>query len=75
MLNLMSIVEWKRILNEVIKASKILEEDYVVYPYTKAIVQGILLPVPTTDVEEYTYEELKAIPSDRGIGMLGSSSK
>ena len=54
---------------------KILEEDYVVYPYTKAIVQGILLPVPTTDVEEYTYEELFKIPSKRGTGMLGSSNK
>ena len=46
-----------------------------VYPYEKAIAQILLLPVPTTDVEEYTYEELKAIPSVRGIGALGSSGK
>ena len=25
--------------------------------------------------EEYTYEELKAIPSSRGLGALGSSGK
>lgn len=54
---------------------KNLENDFIVYPYTKAIAQGILLPVPTTDVEEYTYEELLKIPSTRGTGMLGSSLK
>lgn len=54
---------------------KNLENDFIVYPYTKAIAQGILLPVPTTDVEEYTYEELQKIPSERGKGMLGSSNK
>ena len=45
------------------------------YTYEKAIAQAILIPVPTTDIEEYTYEELKAIPSKRGFGMLGSSKK
>lgn len=36
-------------------------------------------PIPLShndvDVEEYTYEELKAIPSSRGMGALGSSGK
>lgn len=45
------------------------------YPYEKAIAQVLLLPVPTTDVEEYTYDELKVIPSVRGTGALGSSGK
>lgn len=45
------------------------------YPYEKAIAQMLLVPVPTTDVEECTYEELKAIPSVRGQGALGSSGK
>ena len=45
------------------------------YPYEKAIAQLLLVPVPTADVEEYTYEELKAIPSIRGTGALGSSGK
>lgn len=45
------------------------------YPYEKAICQALVIPVPTVDVEEYTYEELKAIPSERGAGALGSSGK
>ena len=50
-------------------------ENYIIYPYEKAICQALLLPVPTTVVEEYTYEELQAIPSKRGKGALGSSGK
>ena len=45
------------------------------YPYEKAICQALVAPVPTVDVEEYTYEELLAIPSSRGTGALGSSGK
>ena len=45
------------------------------YPYEKAICQALVIPVPTVDVEEYTYEELLAIPSNRGTGALGSSGK
>lgn len=47
----------------------------VVYPYNKAIAQALVVPVPTVDVEEYTYDELKMIPSDRRNGALGSSGK
>src|SRR5574344_1522646 len=52
-----------------------LTDDYIVYPYSKAIAQLILHEVINTDVEEYTYEELKTIPSNRGCGMLGSTGK
>ena len=45
------------------------------YPYERAICQALIIPVPTVDVEEYTYEELLAIPSSRGTGALGSSGK
>ena len=45
------------------------------YPYEKAICQALVIPVPTVDVEEHTYEELLAIPSSRGTGALGSSGK
>ena len=45
------------------------------YPYEKAICQALVVPVPTVDVEEYTYKELLAIPSSRGTGALGSSGK
>ena len=49
--------------------------DWVVYPYEKAICQALVIPVPELDIEEYTYEELRAIPSVRGTNMLGSSGK
>ena len=52
-----------------------IDENYIIYPYEKAIAQAILIPVPTTDIEEYTYEELLKIPSKRGTGALGSSGK
>lgn len=50
-------------------------KDSFVYPYGKAIAQAIIIPVPQVDIEEYTYDELKAIPSQRGNGALGSSGK
>lgn len=46
-----------------------------VYPYDKAIAQALVLPVPEVEVEELTYEELQTIPSERGLGALGSSGK
>lgn len=49
--------------------------EYIEYPYEKAVAQLLVIPVPTVDAEEYTYEELKAIPSKRGTGALGSSGK
>jgi len=52
-----------------------LKDDYIVYPYSKAICQAVLLPVPKTEVEEISYDELLKIESNRGTGMLGSSGK
>lgn len=49
--------------------------NLIFYPYTKAIAQAVLLPVPKTVIEEITYDELKKITSDRGEGCLGSSGK
>lgn len=46
-----------------------------IYPYTKAICQALLLPVPKVNTKEITYEELRTIESNRGTGMLGSSGK
>ena len=51
------------------------EANYILYPYEKAICQALVLPVPEVEIEEYTYEELKVIPSERGTGRLGSSGK
>jgi dUTP pyrophosphatase len=46
-----------------------------VYPYSKAIAQALVVPVPKTKVEEVSYEELQNIKSERGLGALGSSGK
>ncbi len=46
-----------------------------VYPYSKAIAQALVVPVPKTTVEEISYEELQSIKSERGMGALGSSNK
>lgn len=50
-------------------------DPYIVYPYTKAIAQAIVTHVPDTSVEEISFEDLQDIPSERGMGALGSSNK
>lgn len=52
-----------------------LPDSTIVYPYSKAIAQALLIPVPKATVDEIPYEELKEIPSERGMGKLGSSNK
>ena len=47
-------------------------EGGTVYPYSKAIAQALVIPVPDVEV---TYEELQQIQSERGLGALGSSNK
>ena len=47
----------------------------VIYPYTKAISQALLFPVPKAELKEVTYDEIKAMESNRGMGMLGSTNK
>lgn len=48
---------------------------FIYYPYNKAICQALLIPIPEVEVEEYTVDEIKAIPSQRGEGGWGSSGK
>ena len=50
-------------------------EDYIQVPYTKAIAQFAVEIVPEVEVKEVTFDDIKAIESDRGFGMLGSSNK
>lgn len=45
------------------------------FPYNKAIGQIALEEVPDVEVKEISYDELKAIDSERKTGMLGSSGK
>ena len=47
----------------------------LIYPYSKAIAQALVVPVPKTKVKEISYDELKEIKSERGMGALGSSNK
>jgi dUTP pyrophosphatase len=47
----------------------------MVYPYSKAIAQTLVVPVPKLNIQEVSYEELKEIKSERGMGALGSSNK
>lgn len=73
--------------NKTLFITKLSEEDtYVkyygdimpksfIYPYSKAIAQALVVPVPKVEVEETPYEELKAIESERGFGSIGSSGK
>jgi dUTP pyrophosphatase len=51
------------------------EHYNTIYPYSKAICQAVLLPVPKVEVKEITYEELKNFKSERGLGALGSTNK
>lgn len=46
-----------------------------IYPYEKAIAQGLILPVPELDVEVWEESEVMAVPSMRGEGQLGHSGK
>lgn len=55
---------------------RLIEECFVIYPYEKALFQGVLHSVHNEIGKcEITLEELKKIPSKRGEGRLGSSGK
>ena len=49
--------------------------EAIIYPYSKAIAQAEVHEVPVMNQYEITYEELKEIKSERGLGQLGSSNK
>jgi len=65
--------------------SKISEEEFkkaypdyseaLVYPYSKAIAQGVVHRVEDMEVKEIPYDELFAIPSARRDGAWGHSGK
>lgn len=51
------------------------KEHCIIKPITKAITQFVMLPVPTFNTKELSWDELKNIKSERGLGKLGSSGK
>ena len=52
-----------------------LEAAALVYPYSKAIAQALIVEVPKMKVEEISYDDLKMIESERGMTKLGASGK
>lgn len=61
-------------LTEEIK--NLIENAYIIYPYNKALFQGIVHSVHNEIKRDIiTFEELKKLPSQRGEGNLGSSGK
>lgn len=60
---------------DILLSEKEIDEMMILYPYSKAIAQALVISVPKTNVEEVSYEELKEIRSERGMGALGSSNK
>lgn len=66
-----------RIVKQAVLATWSEEEKagILIYPYEKAIAQGILLQMPAITSEEISLAELKAISSERNEGKLGSSGK
>lgn len=57
------------------KSSKFNSELNTVWPYEKALVQGVILPVPEFKVKEVSYEELQKMKSRRGASAFGASGK
>ncbi|MDE6357359.1 MAG: hypothetical protein K2L15_02085, partial [Eubacteriales bacterium] len=52
----------------------IINEGFIVYPYEKALFQGVVHSVHNEiEREEISFEKLSEIPSERGKGKLGSS--
>ena len=51
------------------------KEKYILYPYEKAVCQGVVLKMPQLESETLSYDELKKIASLRNDGRLGSSGK
>lgn len=65
----------EKVATKLQECAKMLDISIIVYPYEKAIAQAVLHDVFKTDVKEISYEELKEIKSERGMGALGSSNK
>lgn len=62
--------------NKDVKVSQCIEkEDCIIKSINKAITQFVMLPVPTFQTKEISWEKLKSIKSERGLGKLGSSGK
>lgn len=50
-------------------------DNTIIYPYDKAICQGVIHIVPNLNSKIISYDKLKKYYSKRGVGNLGSSGK
>lgn len=66
---------WDGVFGSIVSIKDSLENNTFVYPYSKAIAQALVVPVPKVKADEISYDELKEIKSERGMGALGSSNK
>lgn len=60
--------------DETVKKAVVTEEK-ILYPYKKGIAQLVVVANPNVLVKQLSVDELKAIPSQRGDGCLGSTDK
>ena len=67
--------KWDGIFGSLVSIKDSLENGMLVYPYSKAIAQALMVPVQKVIIDEISYDELKEIKSERGMGALGSSNK
>jgi len=76
-INLKPVIILKKNIDDFDLLSKrIIEDGYIVYPYKKALFQGIIHSVHNEfATDEISFDELKKFSSDRGEGKLGSSGK
>ena len=58
--------------DETVKKAVVTEEK-ILYPYKKGIAQLVVVANPNVLVKQVSVDELKAIPSQRGEGKLGST--
>ena len=50
-------------------------DNIIMYPKSKAIAQFVVLPVPTVEIEEVSFETIMSYKSNRMEGKLGDSGK
>ena len=62
-------------LQEGMTDSNYVDNNFTIYPMDKGIAQAVMVVVPQLQTEEISLDELKAIPSERGEGKMGSSGK
>lgn len=58
------------------KVDKVINNiNEIIYPYSKAICQALMIEVPKLKIREVSAEFIRGVSSERGEGSLGSSNK